>query len=126
MIFKKTAKQSKTAPKKAVSKKETAASAELKIKSNRKVLIVKHPWISEKAYLLSQKRSYIFLVDKKAKKPEIKEAIKEIYKVDPVSVNTVSLKGKPSRYYRTVSKGAGIKKAIVELKEGQKLDIMPH
>lgn len=123
MILKKKIKTNNPVAEKKDSKKESGGSG---IKSNRKVLIVKQPWISEKAYILSQKRSYIFLVDKKAKKPEIKEAIRKIYKVDPVSVNTVNLKGKPTRYYRTISKGAGIKKAIIELKEGQKLDIMPH
>lgn len=86
---------------------------------------VKQPWISEKSYNLSTQGRYVFLVDKHTNKNEVKKAIKEIYKVDPVSVNMITLKKKPTRFGRNVSSGKVYKKAVITLKQGQTLDIMP-
>jgi len=69
---------------------------------------------------------YIFLVDKKATKPEIKKIIKVVYKVDPVFVHIVNIKPKVRRLGRTSGVKPGYKKAIVTLKAGQKLDVLPH
>lgn len=88
-------------------------------------LFIKHPWITEKSHALSQSGKYVFLVDKSANKPEIKKAIKIIYKVDPIGVNIVNIKGKTKRMGQKFGEKSGYKKAIVELKEGQKIDVMP-
>ncbi len=88
--------------------------------------IIKHPIISEKATQISSLGKYVFLVDKGATKPEIRKAIKTIYKVDAEDVNIVNIKPKQRRLGRTVGTKPGYKKAIVTLKQGQKLDILPH
>ncbi|HEY4475318.1 MAG TPA: 50S ribosomal protein L23 [Candidatus Paceibacterota bacterium] len=88
--------------------------------------LVKNPIISEKATKMSALGKYIFLVDKKATKPEIKKIIKVVYKVDPVFVHIVNIKPKVRRLGRTSGVKPGYKKAIVTLKAGQKLDVLPH
>ena len=68
----------------------------------------------------------MFLVDRKATKPEIKKIIQTTYKVDVEDVNIVNIKLKQRRLGRSVGVKPGYKKAVVTLKEGQKLDILPH
>ncbi len=92
---------------------------------NKNPLIIKQPWITEKSHALSQTGRYVFLVDKSANKPEVKKAIKAIYKVDPINVNIVNIKGKTKRVGAKFGQKSGYKKAIVKLKAGQKIDVMP-
>ena len=85
--------------------------------------IIKKPWVTERATDLSKMGKYVFLVKMNATKPEVKKAIKDIYKVDPIAVNIVRHPGKTKG--QGVMKGhqAGYKKAIVTLKAGQKIDL---
>lgn len=86
--------------------------------------IIKKPWVTEKSTDLSAKGKYVFIVSNNATKPEVKKAVKEIYKVDAVQVNIVNLPGKQKRFGQAM-KGMteGRRKAVVTLKEGQKIDI---
>jgi large subunit ribosomal protein L23 len=88
------------------------------------IFLIKKPWVTEKATALAALGKYVFIVKKKASKPEIKKAMKEIYKVDAVDVNVIN---RPSKRKRlgTAMKGMqeGYRKAIVTLKKGQKIDI---
>ena len=88
------------------------------------VFIIKKPWVTEKSGFGNAEGKYVFLVQDEATKPEIKKAIKAIYKVDIVSVNVVNRPPKQKRFGRGL-KGAkqGYRKAIVTLKEGQKIDL---
>jgi len=88
------------------------------------IFLIKKPWVTEKATILSEKGKYIFIVKNKASKPEIKKAVKEVYKVDAVSVNVINRPPKRKRFGGG-RKGtqAGYRKAIVTLKPGQKIDI---
>lgn len=86
--------------------------------------IIKKPWVTEKAARLNEQGQYVFLVAGTATKPEIKKAIKELYKVDAISVNVVNRPAKRKRFRGVMrSSGDGERKAIVTLKEGQKIDI---
>ena len=86
-------------------------------------LIIKKPWITEKATALGVHGQYAFMVQSGATKPEIKKAIHELYKVDVVSVNTVNRPAKTKRFRGVKRKQGDYRKAIVTLKEGQKIDI---
>jgi large subunit ribosomal protein L23 len=88
--------------------------------------IIKHPIISEKATRLSSLGKYIFLVRKDATAPEIKKTISRIYKVDVVSANVLNVKPKTRRLGQTVGTRSGYKKAVITLKKGQSLDILPQ
>ncbi len=86
--------------------------------------LIKKPWVTEKATNLSASRQYVFLTLKTATKPEIKKAVETLYKVNVVSVNVLNRQAKQKRF-RGVMRGAGDdhRKAVVTLKEGQKIDI---
>jgi len=90
--------------------------------------IIKRPLVTEKAMRLGEQKQYVFVVDPRANKIEIKKAIEEMFEVDVVSVRTAHLKGKKkSRYTRSGimrGKTASKKKAYVTLKEGQSIDLV--
>jgi large subunit ribosomal protein L23 len=87
--------------------------------------LIKNPIISERATQMSALGKYVFLVDDEATKPEVKKALEEIYKINVEKVHVINAKPKP-RHGRYPGEKPGYKKAIVTLKEGQKLDILPH
>ncbi len=85
--------------------------------------IVLNPVISEKGTDLTQKENkMIFRVDSRANKIEIQKAIEELYPVKVVQVNTVRIKGKPKRMRAQLGQTSGWKKAIVTLREGDKIE----
>lgn len=81
--------------------------------------IIRKPIITEKSSNLAEKLIYTFEVSVDANKVEIKKAIEEIFKVDVVSVNTVSVHRKAKRMQRYEGFKPAYKKAIVRLAEGQ-------
>ena len=88
--------------------------------------LIKNPIITEKATQLSAMRKYVFLVADGATKPEIKKALENIYKINVTNIQVVNTRPKPKRMGARESLRAGYRKAIVTLKEGQKLDVLPH
>lgn len=85
--------------------------------------IIKYPSITEKNTILRQMQNrYVFEVEKKAKKPDIKSAIEALFGVDVESVNTMVVKGKKKRMGRNVGYRSDWKKAIVKVKEGQTIE----
>jgi len=90
-----------------------------------KIYFIKKPLITEKSLLNAQRGKYTFLVNIVSTKREIQKAINELFKVNVISVKTITLKGKERRggKKRTVSYTSPKKKAIVTLKEGEKIDL---
>lgn len=89
--------------------------------------IIKKPVITEKMTEIGEKQNrYGFIVDKRANKLQIKEAVKEIYGVEVATVNTMNYSGKSkSRYTKAgfiTGKTNSFKKAIVTLAEGETID----
>jgi len=75
-------------------------------------------------YLGEEKQGkYLFLVANSASKIAIKKAVEEIYKVKVKSVNTFISLGKKKRVRYQEGKTPDVKKAVVTLKEGQKIDL---
>ena len=87
--------------------------------------LMRQPWITEKATDLSGARKYIFIVDKKANKSEVKKAVESIYNVKVEDVNIINIKGKAKRLGRSLGKTSSVKKAIATLRKGDKIDIIP-
>lgn len=83
--------------------------------------VVLYPVISEKSMEIAAQGKYIFIVADKATKAEIKRALSELYGVDVVKVNTVSLPRKPKNWGRHAYKTGKKRKAIVTLSEGQNI-----
>jgi large subunit ribosomal protein L23 len=85
--------------------------------------IIQRPHITEKATDLEKIGRYVFMVAPSATKNEIKKAVKEIYKVDAVKVRTIVRPTRTKRFMNRRGTDQGYKKAIVELKPGQKIDL---
>ena len=84
--------------------------------------IVKTLVRSEKGTALEKERKYLFRVATVATKIDVKRAVEEIYKVKVDAVNTVTVPGKLKRVRTRAGYTTGWKKAIVSLKEGQKIE----
>lgn len=83
--------------------------------------IILSPVVSERSMDLMEENKYVFKVDRKSNKSEIKEAIEQIFDgVKVAKVNTIRMLGKTTRYGRTEGKKSDWKKAIVTLKEDSK------
>jgi large subunit ribosomal protein L23 len=91
------------------------------MKSPRDVIV--RPVVSEKSYAGLERNSYTFLVDDRANKTEIKEAVQAIWDVRVVSVNTLNRKGKVKRRRFTQGKRPDEKRAVVTLAEGDAIEI---
>jgi large subunit ribosomal protein L23 len=91
------------------------------MKTPRDVII--RPVVSEKSYGGLESNVYTFLVDTRANKTEIKQAIQQIWNVRVVSVNTLNRQGKVKRRRFTQGKRADQKRAIVKLAEGDAIEI---
>ena len=78
---------------------------------------------TEKGTAIEAQRQYLFEVDRKANKLEIRKAVEEIYKVKVQAVNTSIVASKPKQVRRELGYTSEWKKAIVTLKEGQKIDV---
>lgn len=85
--------------------------------------IVKGMIRTEKGSAMMPMNKYLFWVDKRSNKIEIKKAIEDIYKVKAATVNTVSMRGKLKRVRYVIGKTSDWKKAIVTLKDGSKIDV---
>lgn len=85
--------------------------------------IIMSPLRTEKGTYLLPFNKYLFWVDKKANKIEIKNAVEELYKVKVEKVNTLTMRGKNRRVRYVEGKTPDWKKAIVTLKEGQKIEV---
>jgi large subunit ribosomal protein L23 len=85
--------------------------------------ILVKPLITEKATNLVSLNKYVFKVASKANKIEIKKAIKSLYGFEPVSINIINERGKRVTSGRISGKKSNWKKAIVTLKQGDKLEI---
>ena len=82
--------------------------------------IIIRPLLTEKSYSEIATKKYVFIVDKKANKTEIKLAIEKLFGVKVDSVNTANCRGKLKRMGRYEGYTPSYKKAIVQLKADSK------
>ena len=82
--------------------------------------IIKKPVLNtEKARILLDSNEYVFIVDRKANKLQIKEAVEKLFDVKVKSVNTLNMKPTTARSRMTIYKTPAYKKAIVKLVDGE-------
>jgi large subunit ribosomal protein L23 len=79
---------------------------------------------TEKGTAIEPQRKYLFKVDMASNKIEIKKAVEEIYKVKVRDVNIVQVKSKEKRVRQELGRTTPWKKAIVTLREGQKIEVV--
>ncbi len=86
--------------------------------------IIIRPLVTEKAAVMQAANKYVFKVERTARKPQIKQAIKEVYGVEPLSVHMINVEGKRLRFGRNRGRRSDYKKAIVTVPPGK--NIMIH
>lgn len=95
-------------------------------KTGESYRILKSPHITEKATDLTKKNQYVFKVFPKANKSETKKAIEGLYGVDVISVKIINIPPKKRRLGKISGWKPGYKKAIIGIKEGQKIEVLPR
>jgi len=85
--------------------------------------ILIEPVLSEKANILREEGKYVFKVDKRANKIQIKEAVRRLYNVHPVSCTIMNVGGKPKRLRSRPGYTSSWKKAIIRLSKDEKISI---
>lgn len=85
--------------------------------------VIRSPVITEKSTIAAEQNKVVFNVARSATKPEIKAAVEALFKVEVKAVNTLIRKGKVKRFKGFVGKQDDVKKAIVTLAEGHRIDV---
>ncbi|MDR1252024.1 MAG: 50S ribosomal protein L23 [Treponema sp.] len=85
--------------------------------------ILLEPVLSEKANLLREQGKYVFKVDPAATKIQIKEAVRRLFNVHPVSCTVMVVGGKPKRQRSRSGYTSSWKKAIVRLSKDEKIGV---
>jgi len=111
-------------------KKEASKETVKPIKKARKKIdegdayrVLKAPHITEKTTRLAKSHRYVFKVYEEANKPRIKKAIEKIYNVDVLSVKIIKIGPKKVIFKGIKGQRKGYKKAVIEIKKGQKIEI---
>jgi len=85
--------------------------------------VIISPVITEKATILSEQNKVVFKVRKDATKPQIKAAVEKLFDVKVKGVNTILTEGKIKVFKGRLGQRSDVKKAIVTLEDGQKIDV---
>jgi large subunit ribosomal protein L23 len=85
--------------------------------------VILAPVITEKSTMASERNQVIFKVAPTATKPQIKEAVEKLFDVKVKAVNTLVRKGKFKAFRGRPGQQSDLKKAIVTLEEGHRIDV---
>lgn len=85
--------------------------------------IILEPWITEKSHAQMAANKYIFRVHPGADKKKIRDAVQAMYNVKVIDVNIINIPPKKRVYGRHTGVKSGYKKAIVTLREGDKIEL---
>ncbi len=89
-----------------------------------KATYIKKARSTEKAIIATDKNKYVFEVDKRANKDNLRQEITKTYKVIPLKINIINTPDKVVMRKGRAGTKSGIKKAIVTLKKGDKIDVI--
>jgi len=84
--------------------------------------IIKRPLVTEKSTALMEQNKYCFVVDPRANKNQIKEAVEKMFNVKVKDVNTADVLGKVKRMGRYEGRRPNWKRAIVTLEPGNRIE----
>ncbi len=85
--------------------------------------VIIRPVVSEKSYVLATADKYTFRVHKDAHKTQIRQAVEQLFDVHVVNVNVSTVKSKPKRRGMISGRRPGWKKAVVQVREGETIEI---
>ena len=100
----------------------SAAKAKVAIEAKHYDVIIS-PVITEKATMASELNKVVFKVRKDASKTDIKAAVERLFDVKVDSVNTLIRKGKRKAFRGVRGQQSDLKKAVVTLAEGDRIDV---
>ena len=86
--------------------------------------VLLRPTITEKSTILQETGKYTFRVDMRANKNQVKEAVETSFDVTVIGVNITKTHGKRKRYGSRISKRPDIKKAVVTLAGGDRINLV--
>lgn len=114
-----------------VKKKKVEARPLSKVKPGKKVSgiayrVLEAPHVTEKASALIEENKYVFKVLPGVNKVEIKKAVEDLYGVDVIKVRIINVPKRQRRLGKQKGWRKGYKKAIVKIKKGQKIEILPR
>ncbi len=92
-------------------------------KDTRHYDLIVAPLITEKATIASDSNQYVFRVRPEATKPQIKAAIEKLFDVKVTAVNTLIRKGKAKMFRGRPGRQQDVKKAVVTLADGHRIDV---
>ena len=119
-------KEAKSKDVKVNTKKMSAVSKATSLDYLNKDEILRRPYITEKAAILSEQNAYTFEISARANKIDVKRAMKALYDVNPISVKIINLPNKT--VMRKGKKGvkSGVRKAIVFLAPTDKIEFVQY
>ena len=89
----------------------------------KNILVLKKPVVTEKSTEMNQASKYVFEVDTRANKMDVKNAVQSAFNVTVLNVIIMNIKGKKKRFGPKISKLPNRKKAIVTLSQGDSITI---
>jgi len=109
--------------KKVVEEKKVGIKKEVVLEGSSSALLL-HPYLSEKSTILRDRENkYIFKVNSKATRNEIKKLLEDIYHVDVIKINVINTPTKVRKWRQKKSHFSRNKKVIVTIKKGQKIEL---
>ena len=85
--------------------------------------VIVAPVVTEKATIASEHNKVVFKVARNATKPQIKEAVEKLFDVKVKNVNTLIRRGKVKMFKNKIGQQSDVKRAIVTLEEGHRIDV---
>jgi large subunit ribosomal protein L23 len=85
--------------------------------------ILIEPVLSEKSNVMRDEGKFVFKVDSRATKTQVKEAVRRVFEVHPVSCNIINVKSKPKRLRYRAGYTSTWKKAVVRLAKGETIKV---
>jgi large subunit ribosomal protein L23 len=85
--------------------------------------IIIEPIITEKTTAQREAGKYAFVVDKRANKIQVVNAVKELFDVNPLSCTVMNVKGKPKRQRSVMGLTSSWKKAVITLPKGETIQV---
>lgn len=89
-----------------------------------KATYIKKPRSTEKSIIATDKNKYVFNVEKKANKDNLRQEILKTYKVTPTKINIINIPARTVMRKGREGTISGFKKAIITLKKGDKIDVL--
>ncbi len=88
--------------------------------------VLSSPNITEKATFLTKENKYVFKVRPRTNKTEIKKIIEDMYGVNVIDVNIINIPAKKRTVRKRIGWKKGYKKAVIKIREGQKIEVLPR